>query len=150
MPFTPAVVLSPNNVHGCVAVNMALAQQLLQSQRDVLLEWLSPNPSPLLRWLCDDKVLSRAQYLSLLERQPANAVAATLEVVCGSEASSLGFLTVLGKVQDYYCAQLQAWVQHNCPEEPLGRVSNEAAAPVKVEGKANSSYTIVVLLFQLL
>ncbi|KAL2084076.1 hypothetical protein ACEWY4_019594 [Coilia grayii] len=117
---------------------MASPQQLLQSQRDVLLEWLSPNPSPLLRWLCDDKVLSRAQYLSLLERQPTNAVAATLEVVCGSEASSLGFLTVLGKVQDYYCAQLQAWVQHNCPEEPLGRVSNEAAAPVKVEEKRKS------------
>lgn len=127
-------------MHACIAalqgillVSMASAQQLLQSQRDQLLEWLSPNPAPLLRWLWDAGVLSRTQYLALLERLPANAAAAALETVCASEASSQGFLKVLGEVQDYYCAQLQAWVQGNTKQDRADEVAAERT-PVRVEG----------------
>lgn len=118
-------------------VSMTSAKQLLQSQRDQLLEWLSPNPAPLLRWLWDDGVLSRTQYLALLERLPANAVAATLETVCASETSSQGFLKVLGEVQDYYCVQLQAWVQRNVKPDRTDGVVPERT-PVRVEGRANT------------
>lgn len=119
---------------------MASAQQLLQCHRDLLLEWLSPNPSPLLRWLRDAEVLSHDQYLELLERLPANAVAATLETVCTSEASSQGFLKVLGEVQDYYCAQLQAWVQRNVKPDCMDGVVPDRT-PVRVEGRTNIKYS---------
>ncbi|XP_063054545.1 NLR family CARD domain-containing protein 3-like [Engraulis encrasicolus] len=130
------------------------AQLLLRSHRDLLLDWLSPNPSPLLRWLCDDGVLSRAQYLSMLERQPANATAATLELVCGSEAASLDFLRVLEKVQDYYCPQLQAWLLHNCPQQqkqqqPAGRSKGtDATAPIAGEAEKRKSKNPLSKLFR--
>lgn len=142
-------MLSPSstNVLGCITdlrcnqlVTMASAQKLLQCHRDLLLEWLSPNPAPLLRWLWDVGVLSRDQYLTLLERLPANAAAAALETVCASEASSQGFLKVLGEVQDYYCAQLQAWVQQNVKLDHTDGLVTERT-PVRVEGRANTKYS---------
>ncbi|MEQ2315712.1 hypothetical protein AMECASPLE_025276 [Ameca splendens] len=93
---------------------MTSAQQLLQSQRDQLLNWTCDHPTPLLRWLRDDEVLSPSSYLSLLEKSPSNAVAQALELACASEESSLRFLQVLREVQDYYCKDLHIWVDRHC------------------------------------
>ncbi|XP_071324497.1 NLR family CARD domain-containing protein 3-like [Trachinotus anak] len=115
---------------------MTSAQQLLRSQRDVLLNWTRDHPAPLLRWLRDAEVLSSPQYLSLLERSPVNAVAQALETVCATEESSQKFLLVLREVQDYYCEDLQAWVERHCRRDA---VSKPAAEPVKVEEKKPKS-----------
>ncbi|XP_023261622.1 NLR family CARD domain-containing protein 3-like [Seriola lalandi dorsalis] len=111
---------------------MASAQQLLRSQRDLLLNWTCDHPAPLLRWLHDAEVLSSPQYLSLLERSPVNAVAQALETVCAMEESSQKFLLVLREVQDYYCGDLQVWVERHCRRDA---VSKPVAEPVKVEDK---------------
>ncbi|XP_035272765.1 NLR family CARD domain-containing protein 3-like isoform X1 [Anguilla anguilla] len=102
--------------------------QILQAHRDSLLLWTKPNPAPLLRWLRDDGVLSHAQYLSLLERSPSNAVAAALEAVRGREEASRGFLEVLREVQGYYCEELQAWAERHCG----GAVPDRTAEPAPV------------------
>ncbi|XP_064159998.1 NLR family CARD domain-containing protein 3-like [Anguilla rostrata] len=102
--------------------------QILQAHRDSLLLWTKPNPAPLLRWLRDDGVLSHAQYLSLLERSPSNAVAAALEAVRGREEASRGFLEVLREVQGYYCEELQAWAERHCG----GAVPDRTAEPTPV------------------
>ncbi|MEQ2238302.1 hypothetical protein ILYODFUR_031841 [Ilyodon furcidens] len=93
---------------------MTSAQQLLRSQRDQLLNWTCDHPTPLLRWLRDDEVLSPSSYLSLLEKSPSNAVAQAMELACVSEESSLRFLQVLREVQDYYCKDLHIWVDRHC------------------------------------
>lgn len=93
---------------------MTSAQQLLRSHRDQLVKWTCDHPAPLLRWLRDDEVLSSAHYLSLLERSPSNAVVQALETVCATEQSSQKFLQVLRDVQDYYCRDLQVWVEKHC------------------------------------
>ncbi|KAG7216825.1 hypothetical protein INR49_001479 [Caranx melampygus] len=111
---------------------MTSAQQLLRSQRDLLLNWTCEHPAPLLRWLHDAEVLSSPQYLSLLERSPVNAVAQALETVCAAEESSQKFLLVLREVQDYYCGDLQAWVEKHCRRNA---VSKPVAEPVIVEEK---------------
>lgn len=111
---------------------MDSAQQLLRSQRDLLLNWTLDHPAPLLRWLRDAEVLSSAHYLSLLERSPSNAVAQALEMVCATEESSLKFLQVLREVQDYYCRDLQVWVERHCRDYV---VSKPVPAPVKLEGE---------------
>lgn len=107
-------------------------QQLLRSQRDLLLNWTLDHPAPLLRWLRDAEVLSSAHYLSLLERSPSNAVAQALEMVCATEESSRKFLQVLRDVQDYYCSDLQVWVERHCRDDI---VSKPVPEPVKVEGE---------------
>ncbi|XP_070767897.1 NLR family CARD domain-containing protein 3-like [Enoplosus armatus] len=109
---------------------MNSAQQLLRSQRDLLLNWTHDHPAPLLRWLRDAEVLSSAHYLSLLERSPSNAVVQALETVCATEESSQKFLQVLREVQDYYCRDLQVWVERHCRNDA---VSKPVPAPVKVE-----------------
>lgn len=106
--------------------------QTLQAHRDSLLRWTKPNPAPLLRWLRDADVLSRDQYLSLLERPPSNAVAAALEAVRGREEASRGFLQVLREVQDFYCEELQAWVERHCEGPAPERIP--APTPVIEEG----------------
>lgn len=111
---------------------MSLAQQLLRAKRSTLLEWTCSNPAPLLRWLRDAEVLSSAQYLSLLEKSPSNAVAQALETVCASEESSRKFLQVLVEVQDYYCGDLQTWVEKHCKNETA---TKPEPIPVKVERK---------------
>ncbi|KAM4600438.1 NACHT, LRR and PYD domains-containing protein 3-like [Polymixia lowei] len=111
---------------------MNSAQQLLQSQRDLLLNWTHGHPAPLLRWLRDAEVLPPALYLSLLERSPTNAVAQALETVCASEERSQRFLEVLREVQDYYCEDLQAWVKRHCRNDADRRPK---PAVVKVEDK---------------
>lgn len=116
---------------------MSSAQQLLRSQRDLLLNWTCDHPAPLLRWLRDAEVLSSAHYLSLLERSPSNAVAQALETVCSTEESSRKFLQVLREVQDYYCRDLQDWVERHCRNNAT---SKPAPAPVKVEGKVALIY----------
>lgn len=84
---------------------MDSAQQLLGSQRDVLLKWTVDHPAPLLRWLRDGEVLSSADYLSLPERTPSNAVAMALQMACAAEEScpkvsaSLGGETLQGHQQ---------------------------------------------------
>ncbi|XP_072317096.1 NACHT, LRR and PYD domains-containing protein 12-like [Eucyclogobius newberryi] len=93
------------------------SQQLLRSQRDLLLSWTREHPAPLLRWLCDAEVLSHARYLSLLETSPSNAVVQALEVVSASEESSQSFLRVLAEVQDYYGRDLQLWVEKHCKND---------------------------------
>lgn len=107
---------------------MNSAQQLLRSQRDLLLNWTREHPAPLLRWLRDTEVLSSAQYLSLLERSPSNAVAQALETVCATEERSQKFLQVLRDVQDYYCKDLQVWVETHCKNDA---VSTPVPTPVK-------------------
>ncbi|XP_072548692.1 NLR family CARD domain-containing protein 3-like [Salminus brasiliensis] len=97
---------------------MVSAQQLLRSHREVLLDWLSVNPTPLLRWLADAGVLTPEQYRAVLERSPTNKVANVLEQVCASEQSSREFLQVLRDVQGYYCSQLQEWTSQHCPQTP--------------------------------
>ncbi|KAI4894220.1 hypothetical protein NFI96_026180 [Prochilodus magdalenae] len=97
---------------------MVSAQQLLHSHREVLLDWLSVNPTPLLRWLADAGVLTPEQYRAVLERSPTNKVANVLEQVCTSEESSRAFLQVLRQVQGYYCTQLQEWIRQHCTETP--------------------------------
>ncbi|XP_022542653.2 NLR family CARD domain-containing protein 3 isoform X2 [Astyanax mexicanus] len=97
---------------------MVPAQQLLLSHREVLLDWLSVNPTPLLRWLADAGVLTPEQYRVLLQRSPANRVANVLEQVCKSQQSSRAFLQVLHSVQSYYCTQLQDWTLQHCPQTP--------------------------------
>lgn len=116
---------------------MTSAQQLLRSQRDLLLNWTSDHPAPLLRWLRDDRVLSSAHYLSLLEKLPSNAVAQALETVCGTEESSQKFLQVLKEVQDYYCRDLQVWVERHCRNDA---VSKPAPTAVTVEGEVALMY----------
>ncbi|CAJ1062785.1 LOW QUALITY PROTEIN: NLR family CARD domain-containing protein 3-like [Xyrichtys novacula] len=111
---------------------MTSAQQLIQSHRDLLLNWTRDHPAPLLRWLRDDGVLSYAQYLSLLEKSSANAVAQTLETVCATEESSLKFLQVLKEVQEYYCKDLQVWVERHCRNDAI---SKPESTPVQVGGK---------------
>ncbi|XP_076592323.1 NLR family CARD domain-containing protein 3-like [Chaetodon auriga] len=111
---------------------MNSAQQLLRSQRDLLLNWTHDHPAPLLRWLRDAEVLSSAHYLSLLERSPSNAIAQALETVCASEESSQKFLQVLREVQDYYCSDLQVWVERHCRNDAA---SKPVPTPVKVEEK---------------
>lgn len=111
---------------------MNSAQQLLQSQRDLLLNWTCDHPAPLLRWLRDAEVLSSAQYLSLLERSPSNAVAQALETVCATEESSKKFLLVLREVQDYYCSDLQIWAERHCKNDAI---TKPMVAPVKVKGE---------------
>ncbi|XP_033837039.1 protein NLRC3-like isoform X2 [Periophthalmus magnuspinnatus] len=96
---------------------MTSSQQLLRSQRDLLLSWTREHPAPLLRWLCDAGVLSHARYLSLLETSPSNAVVQALELVSASEESSYKFLNVLAEVQDYYGRDLQLWVEKHCKNE---------------------------------
>lgn len=106
---------------------MTSAQQLLRSYRDQLLKWTCDHPAPLLRWLRDDEVLSSAHYLSLLERSPSNAVVQALEIVCATEQSSQKFLQVLRDVQDYYCMDLQVWVEKHCcnnaPNKPVAALA---------------------------
>lgn len=97
---------------------MTSSQQLLRSQRDLLLSWTREHPAPLLRWLRDAEVLSHAHYLSLLEISPSNAVVQALEVVSASEESSERFLSVLAEVQDYYSRDLQLWVERHCKNNP--------------------------------
>lgn len=111
---------------------MNSAQQLLRSQRDLLLSWTCDHPAPLLRWLRDVEVLSSAQYLSLLERSPSNAVAQALETVCATEDSSQKFLLVLRDVQDYYCRDLQIWVERHCKNNAI---TKPVVAPVKLKGE---------------
>lgn len=111
---------------------MTSAQQLLRSQRDLLLNWTCEHPAPLLRWLRDAEVLSSPQYLSLMERSPVNAVAQALETVCAAEESSQKFLLVLREVQDYYCGDLQAWVERHCRRSA---VSKPVTEPVRAEGE---------------
>ncbi|KAG8009879.1 Protein NLRC3, partial [Nibea albiflora] len=115
---------------------MSSAQQLIRSQRDLLLNWTCDHPAPLLRWLRDAEVLSSAHYLSLLERSPSNAVAQALETVCSTEESSQKFLQVLREVQDYYCRDLQDWVERHYRNNGT---SKPAPAPVKVEEKKPKS-----------
>lgn len=112
---------------------MNSAQQLLRSHRDSLLNWTCDHPAPLLRWLRDAEVLSPAQYLSLVERSASNAVAQALERVCATEEGSLKFLQVLREVQDYYCGDLQVWVEKHCRDDTS---SKPEPAAVKVEGEA--------------
>ncbi|XP_034029426.1 NLR family CARD domain-containing protein 3-like [Thalassophryne amazonica] len=114
---------------------MTSAQQLLRSQRDLLLEWSSDHPAPLLRWLRDADVLSTSHYLSLLERSPSNAVAQALETVCITEENSQRFLEVLWEVQDYYCRDLQVWVETHCRKDILIKKPE----PVEVEDKKPKS-----------
>lgn len=116
---------------------MNSAQQLLRSQRDLLLTWTRDHPAPLLRWLRDAEVLSSAHYLSLLERSPSNAVAQALETVCAQEESSQKFLQVLREVQDYYCRDLQVWVEKHCRTDA---VSKPVPAPLKVDGEVALIY----------
>lgn len=116
---------------------MTSAQQLLRSQRDLLLNWTSDHPAPLLRWLRDDQVLSSAHYLSLLEKLPSNAVAQALETVCGTEETSQKFLQVLKEVQDYYCRDLQVWVERHCRNDAA---SKPAPTAVTVEGEVALMY----------
>lgn len=111
---------------------MTSAQQLVRSQRDLLLKWTLDHPAPLLRWLRDAEVLSSAHYLSLLERSPSNGVAQALEMVCATEEGSRGFLQVLREVQDYYGRDLQVWVERHCGDE---RDRKPAPAPVRAEGE---------------
>lgn len=110
---------------------MNTTQQLLRSQRDLLLSWTCDHPAPLLRWLHDAEVLSSAQYLALLERSPSNAVAQALETVCATEESSKRFLVVLREVQDYYCRDLQIWVERHCKNVAT---TKPMVAPVKLKG----------------
>lgn len=112
---------------------MTSAQQLLRSQRDLLLTWTRDHPAPLLRWLRDAEVISSTHYLSLLERSPSNAVAQALETVCATEESSQKFLQVLREVQDYYCTDLQVWVERHCRSDAAAKPE---PAPVKVEGES--------------
>ncbi|XP_036394431.1 NLR family CARD domain-containing protein 3-like [Megalops cyprinoides] len=110
---------------------MSSASQILRANGDSLLRWTRPNPAPLLRWLRDAEVISHCQYISLLERSPSNSVAAVLETVCSSEDASRRFLQVLHDVQDYYCAELQAWAQLNC----AGTLKKpEPPTPIRVQG----------------
>ncbi|XP_017559357.1 nucleotide-binding oligomerization domain-containing protein 2-like isoform X3 [Pygocentrus nattereri] len=97
---------------------MVSAQELLHSHREVLLDWLSVNPTPLLRWLADAGVLTAEQYRAVLERSPTNKVANVLEQVCANEQNSQGFLQVLQQVQGYYCTQLHEWIHQHCTETP--------------------------------
>lgn len=113
---------------------MSSAQQLVRSQRDLLLQWTRDHPAPLLRWLRDAGVLSPAHYLSLLERSPSNAVVQALETVSADEETSRRFLQVLREVQDYYCEDLQVWVERHHRDDIDGR--HEPPAPTKVQGKA--------------
>ncbi|XP_055359108.1 NLR family CARD domain-containing protein 3-like isoform X2 [Betta splendens] len=115
---------------------MNSAQQLLRSHRELLLNWTCDHPAPLLRWLRDAEVLSSAQYLSVLERSPSNAVAQALETACASEESSHQFLMVLREVQDYYCRDLQNWVERHCKSEAL---TKPADAPVTAKEKKSKS-----------
>lgn len=112
--------------------DMASAQQLLRSQRELLLNWTCDHPAPLLRWLYDADVLSSTCYLSLLEKSPSNAVAQALETACASEKSSQKFLSVLKEVQDYYCSDLHLWVNKHCRSEVISKPSPE---PGKVGGE---------------
>lgn len=96
---------------------MTSSQQLVRSQRDLLLSWTREHPAPLLRWLHDAELLSHAHYLSLLEISPSNAVVQALEVVSASEESSQRFLKVLAEVQDYYGRDLQLWVERHCKND---------------------------------
>ncbi|KAM8869905.1 protein NLRC3-like [Spinachia spinachia] len=116
---------------------MDSAQQLLRSQRNLLLKWTVDHPAPLLRWLRDAEVLSPADYLSLLERTPSNAVAKALEMVCVAEESCLKFLQVLREVQDYYDRDLQDWVERHCgddrgrqPPAPAGANKKKSKGPI--------------------
>ncbi|XP_010866135.2 NLR family CARD domain-containing protein 3 isoform X2 [Esox lucius] len=111
------------------------AQQLLRSQRDVLLVWTCEHPTPLLRRLRDAGVLSHVHYLSLLECSSSNAVAQALETVCATEESSRGFLQVLKEVQDYYCDELQVWVERHCSKREEGR---QKVTAVKVKENSKS------------
>lgn len=116
---------------------MNSAQQLLRSQRDLLLNWTCDHPAPLLRWLRDAEVLSSPQYLSLLVRSPSNAVAQALETVCATEEGSQKFLLVLREVQDYYCGDLQAWVERHSRNDA---VSQPVPTPIKIEGEVALKY----------
>lgn len=120
---------------------MTSAQQLLRSQRELLLSWTCEHPAPLLRWLYDANVLSSTCYLSLLEKSPSNAVAQALETACASEESSQKFLSVLKEVQDYYCSDLHLWVNKHCGSETISKPPPE---PVKFGGEAcGQLYSVV-------
>lgn len=110
---------------------MNSAQQLLRSQRELLLNWTCDHPAPLLRWLHDAEVLSSAQYLSLLEKSPSNAMAQALETVFADEESSQKFLMVLREVQDYYCRDLQNWVERHYKKDAI---TKPVVVPVTVKG----------------
>ncbi|XP_051812362.1 NACHT, LRR and PYD domains-containing protein 3-like [Acanthochromis polyacanthus] len=114
---------------------MSSAQQLLRSQRDILVNWTSDHPAPLLRWLHDEQALSSTSYLSLLERTPSNAVVQALETVCATEESSEKFLQVLRDVQDYYCRDLQVWVERHCRNDAIRK---PVPAPVIDQAKLKS------------
>lgn len=116
---------------------MNKTQHLLRAHRDSLLNWTREHPAPLLRWLHDAEVISRAHYLSLLERSPSNAVAQVLETVCASEESSQKFLQVLNEVQDYYCDDLQVWVEKHCKNNG---VSETVPTPEQAEGEGALIY----------
>ncbi|XP_060906083.1 NLR family CARD domain-containing protein 3-like [Labrus mixtus] len=115
---------------------MNSTQHLIRSQRDLLLSWTRDHPAPLLRWLHDDEVLSSAHYLSLLEKSPSNAVVQALETVCATEESSVKFLQVLKEVQDYYCKDLQVWVERHCRNDG---VSKSVPATVEIGEKKSKS-----------
>ncbi|XP_017279228.1 NLR family CARD domain-containing protein 3 [Kryptolebias marmoratus] len=124
---------------------MTSAQQLLRSQRELLLNWTCDHPAPLLRWLYDAKVLSSTCYLSLLEKSPSNAVAQALETACASEESSQKFLSVLKEVQDYYCSDLHLWVNKHCRSEAVSKPSPE---PVKVGARDKKPKGPIAKLFK--
>ncbi|CAM9183483.1 unnamed protein product [Lampetra planeri] len=119
---------------------MSSAQQLLWSQRDLLLKWTCDHPAPLLRWLRDAEVLSLKHYLSLLEKSPYNAVAKALETVCATEEGSRGFLQVLREVQDYYCRDLQVWVERYCRRDSS---TEPVPPPVQVDAPLKNVNLIV-------
>ncbi|XP_013881076.1 protein NLRC3 [Austrofundulus limnaeus] len=124
---------------------MTSAQQLLRSQRELLLNWTCDHPAPLLRWLYDADVLSSTCYLSLLEKSPSNAVAQALETACASEESSQKFLSVLKEVQDYYCSDLHLWVNTHCRSEI---VSKPAPEPEKVGARTKKPKGPIAKLFK--
>uniref|UniRef100_A0A3B3TY25 NACHT domain-containing protein n=1 Tax=Poecilia latipinna TaxID=48699 RepID=A0A3B3TY25_9TELE len=115
---------------------MTSAQELLRSQRELLLNWTCDHPAPLLRWLYDDEVLSPSSYPYLLEKSPSDAVAQALETACASEESSQQFLQVLREVQDYYCKDLHIWVDRHCRSFANKQPPSEV---VEAEGEGETS-----------
>ncbi|KAJ7985346.1 hypothetical protein DPEC_G00351110 [Dallia pectoralis] len=105
------------------------AQQLLRSQRDVLLQWTCVHPVPLLRWLRDAGAISHVHYSSLLECSSSNAVAQVLETVCTAEESSRRFLEVLkelfkSKIKFTVTPEVKEWETSEVSCRNHGKVLN--------------------------